>query len=126
MRSMAATLSGKVAVIDVVAYIETLSGGEGVSGAAPVPEFNERNGENQYNAACGACHGSSAEGNPRLNAPRLAGLDENYLRRQYENYTSGLRGSGPDDQYGRQMQMMTSMLASEQDLDDVIGFIVAQ
>jgi cytochrome c oxidase subunit 2 len=121
MRAMAATLSAETAVADVVAYISTFPAVSSAAGGAA-----NRNGENQYNAACGACHGSRAEGNPRLNAPRLAGLTGDYLRRQYQNYASGLRGSDPADTYGRQMQMMSSMLASEQDLDDVINFILAQ
>lgn len=124
MRAMAATLSSEATVADVVAYIETLSGAGGAA-RAPVP-YDRRNGENQYNAACGACHGRRAEGNPRLHSPRLAGLDAAYLRRQYRNFASGVRGSDPNDQYGRQMQMMSTMLATEQDLEDVIGFILAQ
>ena len=121
MRPMAATLADEAAILDVVAYIGTLPATTSAGGIAV-----NRNGENQYNAACGACHGSRAEGNPRLNAPRLAGLDGDYLRRQYQNYGNGLRGSDPDDTFGRQMQMMSSMLATEQDLDDVINFILAQ
>ena len=121
MRGMAATLTDEAAIADVVAYIGTLP----AASALAAGSIN-RNGENQYNAACGACHGSRAEGNPRLNAPRLAGLDADYLRRQYQNYANGLRGSDPDDTYGQQMQMMSTMLASEQDLDDVINFILAQ
>ena len=121
MRGMAGTLQDETAVADVVAYIGTLP----AAAAVAAGEVN-RNGENQYNAACGACHGGRAEGNPNLNSPRLAGLDAEYLRRQYQNFANGLRGSDPDDTYGRQMQMMSSMLASEQDLEDVINFILAQ
>lgn len=121
MRSMAGTLPDAAAVADVVAHIGTLP-----KAAATAAGEVTRNGENQYNAACGACHGSSAEGNPRLNAPRLAGLDAAYLRRQYRNFAAGLRGSDPDDTYGRQMQLMSSMLGTEQDLEDVINFILAQ
>ena len=84
------------------------------------------NGEVQYNAACGACHGSKAQGNPGLNAPNLAILDAAYLRRQYRGFAEGVRGGHPEDKYGRQMQMMATMLATEKDLDDVIGFILAQ
>lgn len=121
MRGMVATLDGEAAMADVVAYIATLPAVQ--SGSAAVAT---RNGENQYNAACGACHGSRAEGNPRLNAPRLAGLAADYLRRQYQNFAGGLRGADPSDTYGQQMRMMSSMLATEQDLEDVIGFILAQ
>ncbi len=120
MRGMAAALADETAVANVAAYIAGL----------PVPEApvdtagaDLRNGENQYNGACGACHGGSAQGNPGLNAPRLAGLGPDYLKRQYQNFASGVRGAHPDDRLGQQMKMMASMLASEKDLDDVIAFI---
>ena len=53
-------------------------------------------------------------------------LDSAYLRRQYQNFQAGIRGSNREDKYGRQMQMMASMLATEKDLEDVIGYILAQ
>ncbi|MEP5764154.1 MAG: c-type cytochrome [Halieaceae bacterium] len=122
MRGMAATLADATAVEDVVAYIGTLP----VPATPAGPDYNKRNGENQYNAACGACHGGTAQGNPALNAPRLAGLDAAYLKRQYRNFGDGIRGSHKDDRYGRQMKMMATMLKTEQDLNDVIGYILAQ
>jgi cytochrome c oxidase subunit 2 len=122
MAPMAAVLTDDAAVAAVAAYIAGLS-------AVPVEAPSEadfRNGENQYNAACGACHGATAQGNPALNAPRLSGLDAAYLRRQYENFAAGVRGAHADDKYGRQMAMMATMLASEKDLLDVIAFITSQ
>jgi cytochrome c553 len=122
MRGMASTLGSDEAITEVAAYIAGLPA---VNTVATV-EFDQRNGENQYNAACGACHGGKAQGNPALQAPRLASLDGAYLRRQYQNFAAGLRGNHPDDRYGRQMKMMSTMLASDKDLDDVIGFILSQ
>ncbi len=122
MQGMAATLASPEAVANVAAYIASLPAGDG----GEAGDYDTRNGEVQYNAACGACHGANAGGNPALNAPNLATLDEAYLRRQYGNFQQGIRGSHPDDKYGRQMQMMSSMLATEKDLDDVIGYILAQ
>jgi cytochrome c553 len=121
MRGMAATLDSEEAVIAVANYLAALP----AVVSSEVPEANLRNGENQYNGACGACHGGKAQGNPALNAPRLAGLDAAYLKRQYKNYGAGIRGAHPDDRYGKQMAMMANMLGSEQDLDDVIAFIIA-
>jgi len=121
MRGMAATLADEVAVANVVAYIGTLPPAQGTA-----VEYDQRNGENQYNATCGACHGGKAQGNSALNSPRLAGLDAAYLRRQYSNFAAGIRGSHADDRYGRQMKMMASVLASEKDIDNVIGYIVSQ
>ena len=121
MRGMASLLADDAAIAAVVAHIETLPPSQGVA-----VEFDKRNGENQYNAACGACHGGQAQGNAALNAPRLAGLDDTYLRRQYSNFGAGLRGSHAEDRYGRQMKMMSTMLRTDKDVDDVMGYIVSQ
>ena len=123
MRGMAATLADEAAVGNVAAYIAGLP-----VAANPIDtaEADMRNGENQYNGACGACHGGAAQGNSGLNAPRLAGLGSDYLKRQYQNFAAGIRGSHPDDKLGKQMKMMATMLGSEKDLDDVIAFIGSQ
>lgn len=122
MRGMAAVLPDAEAIAAVSAYM---------AGLPPVAveeslQGDLRNGENQYNGACGACHGGSAEGNPALNSPRLAGLNSEYLRRQYENFASGVRGSHPDDRFGAQMKMMSSALGNEKNLTDVLFFISTQ
>ena len=120
MRGMAATLTDEAAVANVAAY---LAGLPASSMSVDTANADLRNGENQYNGACGACHGGAAQGNAGLNAPQLAGLDASYLKRQYQNFAAGVRGSHPDDRLGQQMKMMATMLASEKDLDDVIAFI---
>jgi len=120
MRAMAAVLPDETAVADVAAY---LAGLPAPAVSADTAGADLRNGENQYNGACGACHGGDAQGNTALNAPRLAGLGSVYLKRQYQNFASGVRGAHPDDRLGQQMKMMATMLASEKDLDDVIAFI---
>jgi len=122
MQEMAGTLTGDAAVENVVAYIASLP----LPAASQSIEHDRRNGEVQYNASCGACHGPRGKGNATMNAPRLAGLDEEYLRRQYNNFAQGIRGSHPDDRYGRQMQMMATMLSSDKDVDDVVGYLLSQ
>ena len=121
MRSMAAILVGEAASANVAAYIGTLPTSPGAA-----REYDRRNGENQYNAACGACHGGRAEGNPALQAPRLAGLDEAYLRRQLAYFRDGVRGAAPQDRLGKQMAMMADMVSTDKDISDVIGYILAQ
>ena len=92
--------------------------------AAPA-QGDLKNGNNYYQSKCGACHGGKAEGNAGLNAPALVGLDAAYIRRQFLNFQSGIRGEHPDDKYGRQMKMMSTSLPRDEDLDDVIAFIHA-
>ena len=80
-------------------------------------------GEQQYQMICGACHGPKAIGNQSLNAPKLAGINDWYLYEQYRNFSLEIRGSHPDDNYGYQMQMMSSALTEDQGIKDVIAYI---
>jgi len=74
-------------------------------------------------AICASCHGAQGEGNQALNAPKLAGEQSWYLKRQLKNYKSGLRGAHEDDIYGRQMAPMAATLANEYAIDNVIAHI---
>lgn len=79
-------------------------------------------GELQF-AACTACHGSEGEGNQQLNAPKLAGLDSWYIRRQLAHYKSGIRGSHQDDVFGQQMAAMANTLFNQAAVDNVVAYI---
>jgi cytochrome c oxidase subunit 2 len=79
-------------------------------------------GEGQY-IVCAACHGQNGEGMQALNAPKLAGQSEWYLRRQIENYKAGLRGAHEDDLYGRTMAPMANALATDEAISNVIAHI---
>jgi len=74
-------------------------------------------------AVCSACHGQQGEGLAALNAPKLAGQNARYLKRQLKNYKAGLRGTHPEDTYGRQMQPMAATLANDSIIDNVIAYI---
>lgn len=118
MRAVAGSL-GDPQIRDLVAYIETL----------PEPETpvtiagNLRNGSNYYQMKCNACHGLHAEGNPLLNAPRLAGTSDAYLLRQLEGFQKGFRGSSASDRLGRQMALMARSLPDEQTRRDVVAYV---
>lgn len=118
----AASLKSDAAVAQVAEYVARLP----TTVAASPARGDLRNGNNLYHGRCGACHGGRAEGNPALNAPRLAGLDADYLRRQYAHFRDGIRGADARDRYGRQMAMMAKTLPAGRDLDDVIAYIHAQ
>ena len=87
-----------------------------------IPDGDATVGQAQY-AACAACHGFQGEGNQQLNAPKLAGQEAWYLRRQIRNYKNGLRGSHQDDIYGQQMAGMAATLATDAAINNVIAFI---
>jgi cytochrome c oxidase subunit 2 len=121
MKAMAAPLTDG----DILLLSEYLAA---LPQALPVAqsEGDLKNGNNYFQATCGACHGGKAEGNPGLNSPALVILDAAYLKSQYKNFQLGIRGAHPDDTYGRQMKMMSNSLPSDKDLDDVIAFIQSQ
>jgi cytochrome c oxidase subunit 2 len=122
MRAVAATLGDDAAVVKVAGFIASLPKANLASPASG----NLRNGNNLYQGKCGACHGGKAEGNPALRAPRLAGLDAAYIKRQFAYFRDGVRGADAQDGPGRQMALMARTLATSSDLDDVIAFIHQQ
>jgi cytochrome c553 len=72
---------------------------------------------------CAGCHGAQAEGNATLQAPALVNLDAWYLKRQLQNFRSGVRGSHPADTFGAQMAASSALLADDAAIDAVIGQI---
>jgi cytochrome c oxidase subunit 2 len=122
MQAAATVLADDAAVAKVASYIAKLPK---TFNAVPA-SGNLHNGNNLYQGKCGACHGGKAEGNPELKAPRLAGLDAAYLKRQFAHFRDGVRGTDPQDTPGRQMAMMAKTLGTERDLDDIIAFIHTQ
>lgn len=121
MKAMSATLTDDDILL-LAEYLAALPQVPPVSSAAG----DLKNGNNYFQATCGACHGGQAQGNPGLNAPALAMLDAVYLKTQYQNFRLGVRGAHADDTYGRQMKMMSNSLPTDKDLDDVIAFIHSQ
>lgn len=83
---------------------------------------NLGNGATQYNALCSACHAANGKGNQALGAPRLSGIDNVYLARQYGNFRKGLRGSHPQDKLGKQMAAISKMLDAKAE-QDVLAYI---
>jgi cytochrome c oxidase subunit 2 len=79
-------------------------------------------GAAQY-AVCAACHGQQGEGLHVLNAPKIAGQEPWYIKRQLQNYKAGLRGAHDDDIYGKQMAPMASTLVNDAAIDNVIAHI---
>jgi cytochrome c oxidase subunit 2 len=74
-------------------------------------------------AVCAACHGQQGEGLQALNAPKIAGQEPWYLRRQLNAYKSGVRGTHPEDLYGQQMAPMVATLADDAAVENVIAHI---
>ena len=74
-------------------------------------------------AVCATCHGQQGEGNQQLNAPKLAGQEDWYLRRQLDYFKAGVRGTGPGDTYGIAMGPMANTLVDDTAIENVIAYI---
>jgi cytochrome c oxidase subunit 2 len=118
MAPMAATLVDEAAINNVVAYIASLPNTDSV----PTISGDIASGEHIY-TTCSSCHGADGQGIWSQNAPNLNGASDWYIARQLENYRQGIRGSHPQDLYGKQMTLITIMLRDEQDIKDVVAYI---
>ncbi len=118
MVPMATMLANDVAIEDIAAYFESLPGTK----PAITIEGDAVEGNKQFQSKCGACHGTSGQGNDALNSPKLTGIGDAYLVRQVKAFQQGLRGSHADDTFGKQMRMM-SVLVDDKALNDVAAFL---
>jgi cytochrome c oxidase subunit 2 len=74
-------------------------------------------------AVCAACHGLKGEGNRALNAPKLSGQGDWYLKRQLKYYKQGARGTHDKDVFGKTMAPMAATLADDAAIDNVVAYI---
>jgi cytochrome c oxidase subunit II len=74
-------------------------------------------------AVCAACHGAQAEGNPALNAPKLSGQGDWYLKRQLQLFKTGARGTHEKDTFGKMMAPMVATLADNAAINNVAAYI---
>jgi cytochrome c oxidase subunit 2 len=82
-----------------------------------------RAGQARY-AVCAACHGPQGEGIAAMNAPKLSGQGDWYLKRQLVNYKGGARGTHEKDTYGKVMAPMAATLPDEKAIEDVVAYIM--
>ncbi len=71
---------------------------------------------------CTTCHGADGIGNIGIEAPRLAGMESWYLKRQLENFRAGIRGTHAEDIPGLEMQPMAAKLTDES-IADIIDYV---
>ena len=119
MSPNAKTLKGQQAREDVVAYIKSLP----PTKIRGLIKGNAEKGHEYYQMICGACHGPNAMGNKILNAPRLVGINDLYLKRQYLNFKEGIRGAHVNDKFGAQMAFIAQKLQGKNIAADVAVYI---
>jgi cytochrome c553 len=78
--------------------------------------------ENRFDY-CLLCHGSNANGNYGIRAPKLSGMEPWYLTRQLENFAAGIRGTPADDYPGHEMRTVGMRLREEEVLQAAVNFI---
>ncbi len=73
---------------------------------------------------CTTCHGVELRGNISVDAPRLNGMAQWYVRAQLEAFKQGRRGTHPADLIGMEMQPQAGAL-SDKDLEAAAGFVAS-
>lgn len=116
------TMRGAVIVDDDATYEQWLAQQSTYDDTLNHVAGNAAVGAAQY-AVCAACHGQQGEGLQALNAPKLAGQNAQYLKRQIQHFKTGVRGTHADDVYGKQMAPMAATLINEAAIDNVIAYI---
>jgi len=114
-------MRGKVVVDEKADYDKWLATQPTFAQTQARPVGNAVGGQGMY-AVCSACHGQQGEGNQQLNAPKLAGQEHWYMRRQLRNFQQQVRGT-TGDTFGMQMVPMSQTVVDPQTLENVLAHI---
>ena len=115
-------MRGRVVVEEESAFEVWLSKQPTYAATIARPAGNAAAGQAGY-LLCAACHGSRAEGNRTLNAPKLSGLAGWYLARQLRHFKQGIRGSDPKDIYAKAMLPIAATLTDDAAIANVVAYI---
>jgi cytochrome c oxidase subunit 2 len=118
MAQMARVLANPDAVGRVAHFVSGLS----VTAAPAAVKGDVDKGKEAF-VLCASCHGEEGQGNPTLQAPRLAGMSDWYLLRQLESFRAGQRGNGAPDSPGVRMRAIATSLTDEAAVHDVVAYI---
>ena len=116
------TMRGKLVVEEERAFQAWLSGYPTFAQTSAQAAGDPAAGKALY-AVCSSCHGSQAEGNAALHAPKLTGQGDWYLKRQLKYYKQGARGTHDKDVFGKMMAPMAATLADDAAIDNVSAYI---
>ena len=116
------TMRGKVVVEEEAAFKAWLATNPTFAQSMKTVAGDAVAGQASY-AVCAGCHGAQGEGNAALNAPKLAGQGDWYLKRQLQYFKSGARGTNEKDTFGKMMAPMAATLADDAAIDNVVAYI---
>ena len=71
---------------------------------------------------CTVCHGAQGNGNPAIQAPKIAGIQSWYLKQELERFRGKLRGTQSGDVTGMEMQPVAMQL-NDQDIEAVSAYV---
>ena len=74
-------------------------------------------------AYCTVCHGATGNGNIAIRAPKIAGLEPWYVKRQLEAFASGARGGHTEDFAGQEMRPIGVRLGVEGSVDVAVRYV---
>jgi cytochrome c oxidase subunit II len=116
-------MRGKIVVDEPAAYQSWLAKQQTFAQTQARPVGNPTAGATNF-AVCSACHGPQGEGNQQTNGPKLAGLNDWYIRRQLQHYQTGIRGSDATrDPIGAPMAPMSQTVLDATVRENVIAYI---
>lgn len=72
---------------------------------------------------CTVCHGTNANGNPVLQAPKISGLEPWYIENQLKAFAAGFRGTHQQDAQGQEMRAILRMLDSVESISAATDYI---
>lgn len=116
------TMRGKVVVEEDQAFKAWLSSYPTFAQSSAQVAGDAAAGKPLY-AVCAACHGLQAEGNAALNAPKLTGQGDWYLKRQLQYFKNGARGTHDNDVFGKTMAPMAATLVNDAAINNVVSYI---
>jgi cytochrome c oxidase subunit 2 len=116
------TMRGKVVVEEERAFQAWLSDYPTFAQTSAQAPGDAVAGKTLY-GVCAACHGLQAEGNLALNAPKLSGQGDWYLKRQLKYFKNGARGTHDKDVFGKMMAPMAATLADDAAINNVVAYI---
>lgn len=74
---------------------------------------------------CTVCHGANGNGNPAIRAPKIAGMETWYVKRQLQLFRAGLRGVHAEDVTGNEMRPMAVHLRDDGALDQAVAHVAS-
>ena len=92
---------------------------------APPPDTESLKYSQDLYDGCVQCHGKNGEGNEKLGAPTLAGLQRWYIKAQLRKFKRSQRGWHIDDLAGKRMLPMAMALNTDEKVDLVAAYVAS-